>query len=643
MTSLWLLPLVPILSGLAMLATRAERRATLGVAACATLGLTLSLAMLAMRGDWAGTFDWGSTLRLHAALTPLSSVVAVLVAAIALPVAGYAAAHEAEAGLRRLIAMLLLFVGAMQLLVIADDLLTLLIGWELVGACSWALIGHDHRNAGPARSANYAFVMTRLGDLGLFLAAMLTFAATGSFGFGELSRLDGLTLQWVMLGLLLSAASKSGQVPFSPWLFRAMDGPTSASALLHAATMVAAGAYLLARLQPELDRAALFAPLVITIGLLTALAGGVVALLQSHAKKLLAASTSAHFGLMFVAVGAGYPGVAIIHMVVHGCFKALLFMSAGVAGQRTDSYALSRLRNQPALPFVATASLVGSLALAGLPPLGGAWSKEAVVAAAGHGSPWLALGVILAGGLSAVYATRFQLLAFGRGSGFGHPHAESPPAGVKAALAVLALASAVLSLLWWQDAQDVAAQWVGAAIASGSAWDLAGSILAVALGLFFGRWLAAHRPLLGEAQHSAVLADWLQLPAFWNRLFVLPAAALAQTLARFDDAVIDAVPRAIGGAAAEPPALGLPGLLARSDGRVVDRGVALAAALAQRLATMGSGLGEWLVDGVPEGLARLIAAGGANARALQGGLAHRYYAIVALGTTLLFAILWFGT
>ncbi|MBN8750732.1 MAG: hypothetical protein J0I65_24990 [Variovorax sp.] len=664
MTSLWLLPSVPALAALVVVLARAERRGTLGAAACAALVITLGVAFMAARGGWSASFDWGGALRLQAALTPLSSVVAMLVATVALPVVGFAAAHESRPGLRRLVVLLLLFVGAMELLVIADDLLTLLIGWELVGACSWALIGHDWRDAAAARSANYAFVMTRLGDLGLFLAAMLTFRAAGSFAFADLARLDTQTLQWVTLGLLLSAASKSGQVPFSPWLFRAMAGPTSASALLHAATMVAAGAYLLARLQPELARASWFAPLTISIGLATALAGGVVALLQSHAKKLLAASTSAHFGLMFVAVGAGYPAVAVVHMVVHGCFKALLFMAAGVAGHRAGGYALSRLGAQPALPFVATASVVGTLALAGVPPLGGAWSKEAIVAAAGHASPWLALGVIFAGGLSAVYAARFQWLAFGQGLGFGRPRAEAEPGSVKIAMVALALASAILCLLWWRPAQEFAARLIDASLASGSTWELAASILAVALGLFAGRWLATERPRLGEEALSAAFGDWLQLPAAWHRAFVVPSIGLANALARFDDEVIDALPRAIGSLRAgesmllvhrqtprdapsgrPPPGLvaRLSELLARGDGCVVDRGVALAAAFAERFAALGSGIGEWLVDGLPEGLARLVAAGGADARALQGGLTHRYYAIVAVGTTLLFAILWLGT
>ena len=244
-------------------AGQASRRWTgggLAALTCGTLALTLMLALWAAAGGWTGTLSWNAALQLQAGLTRLSAVVAVLVPAVALPVLGYAAAHEDSRGLGRLIALLLAFVGAMELLVVAADLLTLLIGWELVGACSWALIGHRWRDADNPRAGQYAFVMTRCGDLGLFLAAMAAFAGTGTFTYAGLAQLDGALLHLLVFGVLLSAAAKSGQLPFAPWLFRAMAGPTSVSALLHAATMVAAGAYLLIRLQPVLDRVAWFAP-----------------------------------------------------------------------------------------------------------------------------------------------------------------------------------------------------------------------------------------------------------------------------------------------------------------------------------------------------------------------------------------------
>ncbi|MDQ2735513.1 MAG: NADH-quinone oxidoreductase subunit L, partial [Pseudomonadota bacterium] len=250
---LWLLALLPAMTGALLLAARSHRRGMLALIAGLGLAGTLALVPIAVSAGWTGSLQWSATLALQATLTPLSALVAALVPAVALPVLVYAAYREREAGLLRLMSLLLLFCGAMELLVTANDLLTLLIGWEIVGACSWALIAHEWRDAANPSSARYAFVVTRFGDLGLFLAAMSAYAGSGSFAYADLARLDAQHLAVVAFGIILSAASKSGQIPFSPWLFRAMAGPTAVSALLHAATMVAAGAYLLARLQPMLS------------------------------------------------------------------------------------------------------------------------------------------------------------------------------------------------------------------------------------------------------------------------------------------------------------------------------------------------------------------------------------------------------
>ena len=184
---LWLLAIVPLAGAAAIAVTHVRRRSSLGVLACLVLASTLALAASAVVGDWSGTSTWNGLLRLRAALTPLSALVAVLVPAVALPVLGYAAMHEEARGLARLVALLLAFVGAMELLVIADDLLTVLIGWELVGACSWALIGHEWRDIANPRSGVYAFLLTRAGDLGMFAAAMAAFAGAGSFAYADLA------------------------------------------------------------------------------------------------------------------------------------------------------------------------------------------------------------------------------------------------------------------------------------------------------------------------------------------------------------------------------------------------------------------------------------------------------------------------
>ncbi|BBI65522.1 hypothetical protein HSBAA_PA_1250 (plasmid) [Vreelandella sulfidaeris] len=306
-------------------------------------------------------------------MTPASAVFAIVVPLIATLIIAYSAYHESEPVSEgvptrppvRLVALLTAFVGAMELLVLAEDLVTLLIAWELVGACSWALIAHEWQEGDNLRDAAWAFLVTRFGDLGLYIAAAAAFAGTGSFAFADLSQLDGWLLDVFVAGAVLAAAAKSAQVPFSPWLFAAMSGPTPVSALLHAATMVAAGIYLVIRLHAEMAAVAWFGPVAITLGLATALAG-VVAYLQRHAKKLLAASTSAQYGLMWLAVGAGFPGVALVHFVTHAFTKAALFLAAGIAERHVGSYSLNTMRLGRLLPGIAVATMVASLALAGL-------------------------------------------------------------------------------------------------------------------------------------------------------------------------------------------------------------------------------------------------------------------------------------
>ncbi|HWB72105.1 MAG TPA: proton-conducting transporter membrane subunit [Egibacteraceae bacterium] len=320
------------------------RRWVLGTMGTAALLATLGLALWAARNRPTATVSWGGGLALHAGIDPVAGTVAVLAPAVAVPIVVYAAAHEDRRGLARLVGLLVAFVGAMELVVIAADLLTLLLGWELVGWASWALIGHAWWEADKPAAAAQAFNTTRFGDLGLFLAAGAAFAATGSLRYADLGDVTG-SLQHVMVfGIVLAAVAKSAQVPFAPWLLSAMAGPTSVSALLHAATMVAAGAYLLARLHPTLRLVGWFGPSLLAVGLGTAILGGVVASVQPHAKKLLAASTSAHHGLMLVAIGAGSASIGVAHLVAHAAFKAALFLVAGIAAAAVGSEQLGRMR-----------------------------------------------------------------------------------------------------------------------------------------------------------------------------------------------------------------------------------------------------------------------------------------------------------
>lgn len=630
--SLWALPLLPLLAGLAVAAFGPERRGALTWIAGAVLAATLALAVAAALGGWTASLAWSDALTLTARLVPVSAAVAVLVPLVALPVAVHAALHEEGPGLARLIGGLLVFTGGMLLVVVADDLLTVLIGWEVIGATSWALIAQDWRDRANPRAGLYAFVVTRTGDLGLFVALMAMAVATGSASFDGLAALDGWPLILVAYGVALSAVSKAGQMPFSPWLFRAMAGPSSVSALLHAATLVAAGVYLAVRLEPELSRAPGWGGALIAVGLATALAGGVVAAIQEHAKKLLAASTSAQMGLMLVAVGAGYPGVAVLHLIAHALFKAPLFLAAGLAGHRVGGYALGAMRLSRAMPVTALLVTVAAAALAGLPPLGGAWTKEEIVGAAGHRDGFLAALVILAGALSAAYALRFALLAFGPGAapeGQGEARGPEPEGAADwIPLGALALATGALSALWWPGVHDPAARLVGAELPGGSALELAASLGALALGLLGGLWLARN-PREVMLARSERVAEWLGLPRLLDAAIRAPVDRLALALAALDDQVFDAGPRAAGWLARRGVAT-----LARGDDRAVDAGVRGTAALGAWLARTGDRFGEAAADALPSGAGALATMSGRDLRGLQTGLSHHYYAILIAGLAL---------
>lgn len=639
------------------------RRALLPTAT-SSLVIALALAM------WAATTQpvvgwswWGPRLQLELAVGGIGRMLVVLVPVIAIPVVIYAAASvRSDPGARRLLALLVAFTGAMELLALAADFLTLLIAWELVGACSWALIGHDWRDAARPRAALSAFITTRAGDLGLYLAAAAILGASGSVRFDALRSVDEARLHVVAAGVLLASAAKSAQLPFSPWLFSAMAGPTAASALLHSATMVAAGAFLLARLSPLLAPTGWFLPTVAWLGLATALAGGVVALIQSDLKKALAASTSAQYGLMLVAIGAGFPAVAGLHLVTHAAFKALLFLGAGVALHAAGTGDLRRLALGTALPRVAGLFAVGALALAAVPPLGGGYSKEQIISAAAQGmlgGAWMIVGVMAAGFLSTLYAGRLYLLAFGPGRTSG---VDAPAPGQRASLAVLAGLSIALGLLWLPGAASVVEQVLGSELPHGTPLLLAGSLTSIAAAGVLSWHLWRRGALLefgvpGPVRHY--VAGWFGLATGVERLIVLPVLQLSRACAVFDNRVVDEgvglaarVPRILSGVVVRWPeralerAVSAAGQLTTSlaavsrvvDDRAIDRAVDAFARTVGHIATGSRVADDDGIDRAIEGLAREVGVAGLHSRRLQTGLAHHYYAIVAVGALGVFAV-----
>ncbi len=659
----WTLPLLPVVAATLMFAVRRRDRgvALLGVGSLiAVLVSALWAAVTSPTAAW----RWGGGLELTLAVDGFSRVMVVLIPVVALPVVAYAAATERR-GRSRLLALLVAFVGAMQLLVLARDLLTLLVAWELVGAISWALIGHDWKARGNSQAAAHAFVTTRVGDLGLYLAAGLLFAGTGTFDLAAIAELDGARLHGVAAGVLVAAAAKSAQLPFAPWLFSAMAGPTPVSALLHSATLVSAGAYLLIQVAPTLTSVDWFAPTVAAVGLATALAGGVVAFTERHIKRALAGSTSAQYGLMFLAVGAGSVAAAGAQLVAHALFKALLFLSAGVAIHATGTARLDRMGLGRRLTWAAGLAGVGVLALAAVPPLGGAWSKEQIVAGAFASTRWLGATTVLIAFVTAAYASRLWLLAFGPERSYPGPQQPvvRPGRVEMVALGTLAGGSLLLGLLWVPGGAELVESLTGGSLAHGTLGGFVAAMTAIATAVGSVVWLHRRGRLVspvGAELTRRSEGGWFGLPVAAGTLVTGPVLRTSRGLAAVDDRVIDAGVRAAAAIAAALSrtlarlaeltfatavdgiaggAIRLASLLRRRVEQAVDAAVAGTAAGTDLLAVVSRHLDDRAVDRTVETLAVRTGQLGRRSQGSQTGLSHHYYLYVTVGAGLLALVL----
>jgi NADH-quinone oxidoreductase subunit L len=359
-----------------------------------------------------------------------------------------------DPGRRRFFAYLNLFVAAMLLLVLADNYLGLYVGWEGVGLASYLLIGFWSYKPSAAAAAKKAFVVNRVGDIGLAVALMVMFSSVGSVSydrvFGTAAEQSEGTLTAIGLLLLLAACGKSAQVPLQSWLGDAMEGPTPVSALIHAATMVTAGVYLIVRSGPLFNLAPHAQLAVVIVGAVTLLFGAVIGCAKDDIKKALAASTMSQIGYMVLAAGLGPAGyaVAIMHLLAHGFFKAGLFLGAGSVmhgmNDETDMRRYGGLRTLMPVTFVTFG--LGYLAIIGVPPFAGFFSKDAIIEtafAAGGAKGWLLGGAALLGaGITAFYMTRVMLLTFfGERRWKPNTHPHESPASMTAPMIVLAIGS----------------------------------------------------------------------------------------------------------------------------------------------------------------------------------------------------------
>ena len=352
-----------------------------------------------------------------------------------------------------------LFIAAMLTLVLADNFLLLYVAWELVGLCSYLLIGFWFEQPGPREAAKKAFIVTRIGDVGLLIGILLLWREVGSFSMADAfaaahsgAMSEGVVTVAALL-LFLGAMGKSAQFPFHVWLPDAMEGPTPVSALIHAATMVAAGVYLVARAFPIFAASEYALTVVAIIGLITALGAATIALVATDLKRILAYSTISHLGLMMLSLGAlGYTA-AIFHLLAHGFSKALLFLGAGSVMHSTEELDVRKMGGlRKVMPVTAILFSIGALSLGGIPILAGFWSKdEILVAVNGHLPPIFIVLTLLTALLSALYMARAMFVVFYGRFAEQHEHAhDAPPtmAITMALLGVLALFFGFMAFNW---------------------------------------------------------------------------------------------------------------------------------------------------------------------------------------------------
>ena len=595
---LWLLIGVPAIAGIALcLAGRHARRVAVPsslLTAAVSIGLALAAAFV--RPTVEAPFTTGATFGL--AVDSLSALVLPMVSVVTLLVLIFAAAEGTDAP-ARFHGMMLLFSAAVFVTATATTLPTLLFAWEIMGALSYALIGFHWRGDGRVSAGLTAFTVTRAGDLGLYLAAGAALAGGSGLALDTLSLAESPWRHVIAAGILIAALGKAAQLPFSFWLSRAMEGPSTVSALLHSAAMVAMGGYLLLRVEPLLASTGWASPTTAWTGAITALLLGAVAVAQRDLKQLLAASTAAQLGFVVLAAGVGSIAGGTTQLVAHASTKALLFLVAGAWLTALGTQRLSGLRGAARRwPVIGIAFTVGALGLAGVAPLALWATKDEVLASALEANPALYVVGLAASALSAAYAGKALFLVWARPVSADREDAlEQAGSGRDGSwelvpLVVLAGGAAVLGLLALPPVGNGVRALLGAeAEPVPNVFELAGSAILALLVLA----LAARRRL----PEPAWAANWLDLEKAAHLAVVAPVLFVSERLARFDDRLLD-------GAATR---------LARATDR--------AASGAARVDISG-------IDGAVEATARSARRLGRVARLPQSGQLHQYYVQIAV-------------
>ncbi len=633
MDFLWLIPLLPLLgSALNGILGRRFPKPLISAIACSTVGASFLIAVGAFAGLMrlpaeerhiaVSFFTWIASgefvARAEFLLDPLSAVMILVVTGVGFLIHIYSIGYmHAEDGYYRFFSYMNLFMFSMLVLVLAGNFLLMFVGWEGVGLCSYLLIGYyfDRRSAGDA--GKKAFIVNRIGDVGFILGILLVFVTFRSLDFTEVFRTiaedaanfpveAGIFGTLTAIGILLfvGATGKSAQVPLYVWLPDAMEGPTPVSALIHAATMVTAGVYMVVRCAPIFTRAPIALEVVAVVGILTAFMAATIGLVQTDIKRVLAYSTVSQLGYMFVAAGVGAFSAGIFHLVTHAFFKALLFLGAGsvihaMSGEQ-DLMRMGGLRRFT--PTTHATMFIAALAISGIFPFAGFFSKDEILWSAwagGHPAIW-GFGLITAG-LTAFYMFRLIFLAFYGSERFGeetrhHLH-ESPPTMTLPliALAVLSAVGGFIGLPAWMNLgpnrfeqflePSLEHAWRGEHAELSHTLEAGFAVISVAVALT-GIFIA-YRFYVSSPSTSAALARRMSgaYRLLWHKYYV--------------DETYDAL-------IVRPTATGSRTILWR-------------------------GMDDGLVDGAVNGTARLIRGGAALLKNMQNGLIRSYAAWIMAG------------
>ena len=581
----WLIPALP-LAGAAVnlfagrrLGRRAGWVASALVAASFAVGVAVLLDLVALSGEErhhvVRLFEWiaAGSFRVDASLLldPLSMTMTLVVTGVGALIHVYAVGYmEHDPRVGRFFAYFNLFVFFMLMLVLADNYLVLYLGWEGVGLCSYLLIGFWHERPLAASAAKKAFVTTRIGDAAMMLGVVLIFLHLGTLDFEtvlgpEAGSLSEGAATAIALLLLAGAVGKSAQLPLHVWLPDAMEGPTPVSALIHAATMVTAGVYLVVRSHALFEASGVALTVVLVVGLVTAIYAAFASIGQFDVKRALAYSTMSQIGFMFFAAGMGFYAGAMLLLVAHAFYKALLFLTSGNVlhglHDEADLRAMGGLRTE--MPVSATWFAIGALALAGVPPLAGFFAKDHIVnfaSQSGRATAWVLAS--LAAFVSALYISRPLFLAF-FGRRRGEARAHEAPWRMHAPLALLAAGALLSGLVLGLQAEGGvlerflepvtgAAHGTGAGASEAVLIAISIAIALAGVALAWWIWGSGRVDWQSFPQRQPELAGWLSnafyLNAFYSWLVRAPGLGLGRGLRVVDDRVVDGAANELGGA-----------------------------------------------------------------------------------------------